>query len=114
MFRSPRRGEGKPSRGPRPKRHIGPRGGGEEEAKPSRLRLAEPAHACVARVRTSHTIVFVLVLLEHAAASDAAHDRSDPEDDSNDKKGRNGPGEKETDEPYHEADHGDDVMPLAR
>ena len=58
--------------------HFGPRGGGEEEAKPSRLRLAEPAHARVAGVRARHTVVFVLVLLEHAAASDAAHDRNDP------------------------------------
>ena len=32
--------------------HFGPRGGGEEEAKPSRLRLAEPAHARALAIRT--------------------------------------------------------------
>ena len=113
MLRSPRRGKAfKRTKTKAP--HSGPRGGGEEEAKPSRLRLAEPAHARALAVRASHFIIFILIFLQHAAASDAAHDRNEPEDDSNDEKGRNGAGEKETDEPDHQADHGDDVMPLAR
>ena len=90
------------------------RRGGGERAKPSRLRLAKPAHARALAVRASHFIIFILIFLQHAAASDAAHDRSDPEDDSNNEKGRDGAGEKEADEPDHQADHGDDVMPLAR
>ena len=89
MLRSPRRGKAfKRTKTKAP--HFGPRGGGEEEAKPSRLRLAEPAHARALTVRASHFIVFILIFFQHAAASDAAHDRSDPEDDSNDEKGRNG------------------------
>ena len=57
---------------------LAPEAVGRKRAKPSRLRLAEPAHACVARVRARHAVIFILVLLEHAAASDAAHDRSEP------------------------------------
>ena len=57
------RGEGRGSLQEDQAPHSGPRGGGEREAKPSRLRLAEPAHACALAVRTSHFIIFILIFL---------------------------------------------------